>query len=192
MTVSSDTVLANAARLLGDEGNIHLPTGTLLAWLNEAQHTIAVGVPTASTTVADITCVAGARQSLPAGGLSLLGADNVRVVDKGSIDRENTTWQSTVTAANATTMIAVNPANPREFFTYPPREGTPGTLADVEYSVLPAAVTLGDDITLPDQYAEALTDYIVYRGLSEDTDLAEPGRAEHFLKSFSSRVGAGR
>jgi hypothetical protein len=189
MTVSSDIVLANAARLLGDEGNIHWPAYVMLAWLNEAQHTIAVEAPTSSTTVADVTCVAGARQSLPDGGLSLLGVDNVRFVDKGSIDRENTTWQSTVTANNTTAMVAANPANPREFFTYPPREGTPGTLADVEYSVLPAAVTLGDDITLPDQYAEAITDWIIYRGLSEDTDLAEPGRAEHFLKSFSARVG---
>jgi hypothetical protein len=77
--------------------------------------------------------------------------------------------------------------NPREFFTYPPRLG--GTLSNVEYSVVPAEVTLGDDISLPDHYAEALTDYIAYRALSEDTDLAEPGRAEHFLTQYKIRLG---
>jgi hypothetical protein len=190
MSVSSDTVLKNAARILGDEVNTHWPASTLIAWLNEAQHQVAIDVPTASTTVGDITCIAGARQTLPDGGLMILGVDAIRGVTKSSLDREAPAWQS-MTASNSTTMWARSTTNPREFFTYPPREGTPGTLTDVEYSVLPATVTLGDNITVPDQYADALTDYMVARGLSEDTDLAEPGRSDYFLGLYKARVGAG-
>jgi len=47
MSVSSDTVLKNAARILGDEVNTHWPASTLIAWLNEAQHQVAIDVPTA-------------------------------------------------------------------------------------------------------------------------------------------------
>jgi len=188
MAISSDTVLKNAARILGDEANIHWPASTLLAWLNEAQHQIATDVPTSSTTVADVTCVAGARQSLPDGGIMILSVDSLRVVDKPSLDRENPAWKS-MTGSDTTTMWARSAANPRQFFTYPPRLG--GTLADVEYTILPATVTLGDDITVPDHFAEALTEYIVYRGLTEDSDLAEPGRAEHFLGMYNARVGKG-
>jgi hypothetical protein len=188
MSVSSDTVLKNAARILGDAANIHWPASTLLAWLNEAQHQIAVEIPAASKTVAAVTCVEGARQSLPTGSIMILGVDGLRAVDKGGMDSESPAWQST-TGSNTTTMWMRSPTNPREFYTYPPREATPGTLAGVEYSVVPAEVTLGDNIVIPDQYSEALTDYVVARALSEDSDLAEPGRAEHFMASFNARIG---
>lgn len=186
MTVSSDTILGNAARLLGDETNTRWPVDVLLAWLNEAQNRIATDVPTASTTVGDISCVAGARQSLPAGGIVPLGVDGLRVVDKVSLDREAPAWQNS-TPSDTTTMWMRSPTNQTEFYLYPPRIG--GTLADMEYGVLPTVVTMGDAISLPDRFAEPITDYIVSRGLSEDTDLQEPGRAETFLAAFKSATG---
>ena len=45
MAVSSDTVLIDAARLLGDASNVHWPEATLLNWLNECQLEIASRVP---------------------------------------------------------------------------------------------------------------------------------------------------
>lgn len=187
MAVESDTILRDAARILSDVTNTYWDAATLIAWLNEAQAQIAVDVPGASTTSASGLFVTGPRQSLPDGGISVLQIDGLRKVDKKSLDRENPAWMTGATDPSPT-MWMPSVENPREFYLYPPHQGSGGSL-NVQYSVLPGEVTLGDPITVPDRYKEALTDYIVYRSLSEDTDLAEPGRAEHFLGSYYKRLG---
>jgi hypothetical protein len=186
MAVSSDTVLIDAARLLGDASNVHWPAATLLSWLNECQLEIASRVPGSSKTLAAIPCVAGARQALPAGGLEPLQVQNTRRVDKALLDRERPAWMQD-SASDSTTMWMKSTTNTQEFYLYPPRVG--GTI-EVEYAVAPATVTLGDDIGLNDAYAPALVDYLCYRALAEDTDLAEPGRAQHFRESYLARIGS--
>lgn len=186
MATESDKVIANAARLLSDQTNTLWSAGTLIGWLNEAQHRIAVDVPSSNTVAGDVDLVAGARQSLPTGGIQALSCDTLRKVDKAAFDRENAAWQS-ATPSDTGSMWLQSNTNPRTFFVYPPRVGA-GVLP-MEYSVLPAEVTLGDDITMPDQYSDAITDYIVARALSEDSDMAEPGRADSFMASFKMKAG---
>ena len=188
MTTSVDSILNTAARVLGDETTEHWPSSTLLDYLNEAQNRISSDVPGSYTKVADVTMVAGARQTLPADGITALEVAGIRRVDKRSLDRENISWQS-MTANNTTTMWARDPNNPVNFYTYPPRTSTPGTLADVEYEAVPAEGSLGDNIVLDDIYAPAMVDFIVYRALSEDKDLADPVRAVHFLTEYKAKVG---
>jgi len=192
MTTTVDSVLNTAARVLGDETNEHWPAPTLLDAFNEAQSRIASDVPGAYTLVADVTMVAGARQTLPIGGIIPLDIANIRRVDKRAIDRENPAWQGSVTASNTTTMWARDPNHASNFYVYPPRTGTPGTLADVEYSATPAKITLGDPITLDEAYVPAIVDFIVYRGLSEDRDLADPVRATHFLTEYKTKIGVAK
>lgn len=189
MAVESDVVLTNAARILSDVTNTYWGADTLIAWLNEAQHQIATNVPGASTAVSSGGFVTGARQTIPDGGIAFISIDALRKVDKKVLDREDPGWMDMNTDPTPT-MYMMSVTNPRQYFLYPPHQGAGGSL-DIEYSVIPAEVTLGDPITVPDQYAEALTDYVVYRALSEDSDLAEPGRAEHFLGSYFKRLGIG-
>lgn len=187
MSVTSDSVLEKAARLLGDTPNEHWPAPTLLNYLNEAQLDIATEVGGSSTTEVAVTCVEGARQVLPAGGLSPLAIAGVREVSKEMMDREQVDWQTAVTKDNASTMWMPNLHADEEFYVYPPRTATPGTIT-VEYNVAPSEVTLGDNLSIGDEYANALVNYIVARGLSEDTDRKDEARANDFQVLYNAEI----
>jgi len=123
MAIAVDTILTNAARLLSDETNTTWGAGTLVAWLNEAQHRIAYAVPSASTKRADIPfTAASAEQDLPDDGIRILDLVGVRKVDKAALDREKPGWESD-TAANQPTMWMPSEHNPHEFYVYPPHSG---------------------------------------------------------------------
>jgi hypothetical protein len=96
--------------------------------------------------------------------------------------RENVNWEDDTTASDTGSMWMRHEGDNHQFYLYPPRIGSGTVWASVK--VIPDDFSLGDNISIPDEYGVNITDYIVYRCLSEDTDLAEPGRAEHFLTLY--------
>lgn len=186
MTTSTDIILKNAARILGDEENEHWPAGTLMDYLNAGQAQLCVQTPKAYVLTASTATVAGARQSLPQDGVGILNIDGLRVVSKTALDREQPGWIDDVSQSATTTMWMRDPHSPTEFLVYPPSDGANPRV--IEYAAIPADISLGDDLTLADKYAPAITDYVCYKCLAEDTDLQDPLRAEHFLGEFNRKA----
>ena len=79
--------------------------------------------------------------------------------------------------------------NPKEFEVYPPQVG--GEFIEVVYNAQPGDVSITGNIIIDDMYADALIDYVAYRGFSKDTEdaSAELGRATAFYKAFLISAG---
>ena len=86
-------------------------------------------------------------------------------------------------------MFFYDSRNPKEFEVYPPQAG--GETIEIVYNAQPGDATITGNIIIDDMYADALIDYIVYRGLSKDTEdsAAEINRAQRFYQAFL--LGAG-
>ena len=186
MTTSTGTILKNVARILGDETNEHWPAGVLIDLLNVAQNQVCIDVAHANVVTASTATVAGARQSIPTGGIRLLSIDGLREVSKAVLDRESPSWITTVSQSGTLTMWMKDPHTATEYLVYPPSDGASPQL--LEYAAVPADISLGDDLTLADKFVPAVTDYMLYRAFSEDTDLKDPIRSEHFLGEYAKHA----
>lgn len=73
---------------------------------------------------------------------------------------------------------------------YPPQPATPGTV-ELIYSARPADVaTLGAAITLADDYANALIDYLMFRAHQKTSKRGELGKAQFYWQAFLQDLGA--
>ena len=71
-TVVASDILDRASIILQDSTNVRFPESELLDFLNDAQREIVLHRPDANMQNADMTLVAGSKQSIPAGGLRLI------------------------------------------------------------------------------------------------------------------------
>ena len=72
---------------------------------------------------------------------------------------------------------------------YPPQAS--GRSIEVVYNAQPGNATISGNIIISDMYADSLIDYIVYRGMSKDTEdaSAELSRATAFYRAFLVGIG---
>ena len=195
MATTVRSILNRSAALLNDEEFTRWEESELLEWLNDGQRVIARGPATDVYVVrGNITAVAGTVQSLPSDGIRLVDVvknvtdgSNIQQSDYAIVDMLNSTWR------NATAAVAENyfydERNPKEFEVYPPQSG--GETIEIVYNAQPGDATVTGNIIIDDMYADALIDYIVYRGLSKDTEdtSTELRRADSYYKAFL--LGAG-
>ncbi|MGH1374444.1 MAG: DUF6682 family protein [Cellvibrionaceae bacterium] len=205
MAVSADDVLASARRLLQDESSVvqRYSSGEMLAALNEGQRAIVLMRHSANTKVVAFKLSGGARQSLPEDGVAFfrllrnLGADGAtpgRAITGTTVEYLDLADPDWYVAADATRVwqFAADDRDDLAFYVWPPKKDD---YVELMYGAVPEEVTSEDDITLPDMWAAALADYIVYRMLAADTDnVANKERSEnayqHFVAQVSGKVHA--
>lgn len=87
--------------------------------------------------------------------------------------------------------FAYDPANSQEFETYPKASEAVDVYVEAVYSQIPDNVTDGDDdLTIINEYVNALTEYVLSRAFGKDTQYAgQDGRAEKHYKKFLSGLG---
>lgn len=201
-TITVQSRIARAETILQDTTNTRWPVAELLEWFNDGQREIVMRKPDAYTTRESVNLVAGTRQSLPATAVQLIdvprnmGTDGltpggvVRLEDRRILDDQRPDWH-TETAVVAVEHYCFDARDPKQFFVYPPADGT-GSV-EVVYSAAPADVVIGDIdgvITLDDIYANAMLDYMLYRAYSKDADYTEnAGRASGSYQAFLSSLG---
>jgi hypothetical protein len=198
-TILASAIISQAHTIQQDTGATRWSDAEHLDWLNAAQREIVVLSPDANTTIGNLTLVAGTKQDLPAGALSLkrlirnMGAggatpgEAIRATTERELDTIDPNWH----AATATLVVknyTYDPLEPLTYYVYPPMSGATTVLA--AYPALPTAIaTTATAISLPDRYANAMLDYALYRGFLKDADI--PGmlqRATYHRAAFDMAI----
>jgi len=61
---------------------------------------------------------------------------------------------------------------------------------EISYSIPPAeCATEGDNIAIPEIYANALLDYVMFRAFSKDSEYSDPGKAAKYYQMFGNALG---
>lgn len=169
---------------LNDPAKVVWSDPVLLGFLNDALRALIVFRPDASAITEAVKLGAGTRQTIPAGGLRLIGIHRNmgsngqtpgRVIRLGDLQIQDDISPAWHTEIGATVYeYFYDPLLPHEFFVSP---GVPASLAvwiEVSYARTPAEVTdaAATDLPVDASYAPALHEWMVYRAWGGDDDAA--------------------
>lgn len=186
MTIAASVLINQAKTITLDSGATRWSDAEWLDWLNAGQREIVSIAPEAGRTVGNLTTVAGTKQTLPAAATFLhrlirnMGAGGAtpgeapRPTTLELMDRQFPTWHADTSGA-AVKNYMYDPLTPLTYYVWPPMTGA--TQVEAEYTALPSDLTLSSqNIGVPDRFANALLDYMLYRAFSKDIEL--PGMAD--------------
>ena len=211
MAVTVQSVIDRAQTVLQDTTGVRWPViAELVLWINDAQREIALLKPDASATNATVTLATGTKQDIPSGGNRLLkvvrnmsaassgtGKRAVRLVDREVLDAQTPDWHDpTVTGDAAHTTIVkhyiYDEANPRNFYVYPGVAGS--SYVEIIYSSNPATVAQNANLSIPDIFANAVMNYVLYMAYMKDAEYAGNAQraSSHFQIFTTSVTGKGQ
>jgi len=201
MTIRVSDIAVRVGDLLLDEDHIRWPLAEIIRWGNEAMGAILNRHPQAFSRVSVMSLVAGTKQTIPEGGVSLLdvvrnmAADGVtpagaiRRSDRQQLDDADPDWH-THKPKKAVRHYMHDDRMPTVFYVYPP------VVADVKVelvdTMLPAEVAEDDEDGEFDcrvEYTEAVVNFICYRSLSKDADFANGQLASGYYAAFEAALG---
>lgn len=206
MVVAVNTIVSRAQTLLQDTTGIRWPVTELISWINDAQREIVLFKPDAGATTAVIAMAVGTKQTIPAGGNRLLrvmrnmsalsggtGKRAVRIVEREILDSQVPDWHDPAVTGDAAHSTVVkhycyDEQNPRSFYVYPGASSVNAWL-EIVYAAEPTVVTAGQDLSVPDIFANVVLDYVMYRAYSKDADYtAHQARAASHFQMFMTSV----
>jgi hypothetical protein len=196
-------ILNNRVRLLLrdiDTGGIQWKDAELISWFNEACGEIARVRPEATSKTLEISPLsAGAKQSIPAGDSRLLevicnsvsGLEGraVRRVLRSTLDDEDPDWMYQ-NATDTAFRYAPSLTDPRSFYVYPPSlGGVTSGLSLVASGPATEVVGLTDPMPIPDMYAAAVANYVLFRAFGKLTEsTAAQERSVKYINLFNGQM----
>lgn len=207
MTTPAQTIIQSAAETLQDLGAVRWSTAELVRYLNAGQLETVMLRPDSNTVNATFTCVAGAKQTLPTAAVRLLDITRnvasisskgvVRLVNRSLFDNHSPNWQAETGSVNIKHYM-MDPADRTTFYVYPPAIST--AQVNIVYAAYPTAVTIPaggttftavtGNIALPDIFANALVDYVLYKAFAKDAEQAGNGaRSQAHYAAFGTALG---
>ena len=212
MTVSVQSIVDRVQTSLQDTTGIRWPVAELVMWVNDAQREVVLYKPDASAQNVVVNLVPGTRQTLPSTGnrllriiRNMLTADTsspgraIRIVSREVLDAQCPDWHDGTRAqgdnAHGLTVkhYVYDEQDPRTFYVYPGIAAAAATNAFVEmvYSGNPPAVLQGGNLSIPDIFSNAVTDYVLYRAYMKDAEYAANNEraSTHFQLFMSSVTG---
>jgi hypothetical protein len=206
MTISAQSIIRRCVETLQDNTSIRWPVNELTRYLNDGQREVVLYRPDSMVTNATLTCVAGTKQALPANGAKLIevvrnnsasSKRSVRITNREILDAQSPGWHS-IAGVPEVLHFMYDPRDPKVFYVYPP--ATTAAALDVVYAAYPTDIAEPADgslytavtgnISLPDIYGNVLTDYILYRAYTKDSEYAGNGqRAQGHYAAFANALG---
>lgn len=205
MPTTAQSIILDAQLELQDPAGIRWPATELVKHLHDGQRAIAQKRPdTTATVVTFMPTAAGARHTLPATAASLIDIPRnaagrkraITKVDQVLLDATVRDWQGMAPAAEVLHFMH-DLREPRVFLTYPP--ASTAVALQLVYSAYPAATataggaaasTVSGNIDLPDEWANALRYYVLYRAWSKDAEYGgNPQLAAANLQLFRGELG---
>jgi len=182
----------------------------LVLWINDAQREIALLKPDASAINETITLAAGTKQDIPSAGNRLLkvvrnmsaasngtGKRAVRLVDAEVLNGQTPDWHDPTVSGDAAHTDVVKhyiyeESNPRNFYVYPGVSGN--AYLEIVYSSNPTAVAQADNLSIPDIFANAVLNYVLYMAYMKDAEYAgnQQRASSHFQIFTASVTGKGQ
>jgi hypothetical protein len=206
MAVTVNSVIDRVQTVLQDTTGVRWPVvAELVLWVNDAQREIALLKPDASAANNTITLVPGTKQTIPTDGNRLLkavrnmsaasggnGKRAVRLVDREVLDAQTPDWHDPDVGGDATHGSLVkhylyDESNPRNFYVYPGVEGN--AFLEIIYSANPSTVANGGNLSIPDIFANAVLNYVLYMAYMKDAEFAgNSQRASSHYQLFTSAI----
>lgn len=193
--MTPNTIIAQARTILSDTDTDlqRYSPDDLLGYVNDGLKEMVTIRPELFSTIGDYTCVAGqCEQSLRIEDAATLievlcihGSTALTPFDLPVMDAFNPGWRADT--AGAAQQWARFSNDPLRFYVYP--KAPTGQVLDVRYIRLPAIYGADEVITeVPEIYAPALADYVIYRAESRDDEHVNSNRAAQFFQSFVAKV----
>lgn len=199
MTVLASAIIDRAQTIVQDKTGVRWPYAELLGWLNDGQRETAVYKPTATARNVALMLEAGTLQSIGDGGLALLrvtrnlktpvgtpriGGRACRIVEREVLDAQHPSWHDPDQFAynKEVKHFCFDDSDPTHFYVFPGNDGQGAVEAVVSMSPTEVELEAGADINalasyarpinIPDIYANALLDYVLFRAYSKDAEYA--------------------
>lgn len=201
-TITGQNIADKAELVLSDSSNVRWAEAELLGWINTAQRAIASLKPNATAAVANVTMVAGAKQSLPSGYQSLISVTRnmgtgstpgraITMVNKVDLDTAFPGWHGSSYAATTVKACAFDERDPRTFWVYPPQPAATTQQIEAEVSAAPSDLDeLASAISVDDIYEPVILDYVLYRAFSKDIASApNRERADAHQRRYMEALG---
>lgn len=207
MAITAQSIIRRCVDTLQDSTSVRWPVAELVRYLNDGQREIVLHRPDAGLASATISCVAGTKQSIPPNGAKLIEVVRnakpggtfraVRLINKELLEAQIPNWH-TMTPQDEVLHFMYDVRDPKGFYVYPP--ATTNARLDITYSAYPTDVAEPPDgstytavtgnISVPDIYANALQDYILYRAYTKDSEYAgNAQRAQAHYAAFANALG---
>ena len=208
MAITADSLISKVRLILQETtpGDMRWKDPEMLGWVNDAQREVVLLKPSAGAKNTNVQLDQGTLQSIPSDGVMLLnvtrnmlsannnGTDDpgrvIRITDREILDAENPAWH--VDDANVEVLHYIfDEDDPTRYFVYPPQPSVTGYV-NILYSASPTPLAaLGEDIKVPDIYANQIVDYVLYRCYTKDSSYAgNAQRAMNHYQLFRESLGA--
>lgn len=203
-TLSAQSLIDRASELLLDDDPdspaLHWPASKHLGWLSYGQLELVNIKPEAGHKRATEQLAAGTRQSLPADAIDLIeaprnmGGDGltpgaaITVVSLSYMNQALPDWH-THPASRVVEHLMFDDREQRVFHVYPPQPA-PAGYVELVYSARPAFIALiANPISLDDEYAPALVDYLMYRAHQKTSKRGELVKSGLYWQAFLTKLG---
>ena len=211
MATTVQSVIDRVQTVLQDTTGVRWPVvAELVLWINDAQREIALLKPDASAINETITLADGTKQDIPSAGNRLLkvvrnmssasggtGKRAVRLVDVEVLNGQTPDWHDPTVAGDAAHTNVVKhyiyeESNPRNFYVYPGVSGS--AYLEIIYSSNPTTVAQGGNLSIPDIFANAVMNYVLYMAYMKDAEYAGNSQRanSHFALFTNSITGKGQ
>jgi hypothetical protein len=211
MATTVQSVIDRVQTVLQDTTGVRWPVvAELVLWINDAQREIALLKPDASAINETVTLVDGTKQDIPSAGNRLLkvvrnmsaasggtGKRAVRLVDVEVLNGQTPDWHDPTVAGDAAHTNVVkhyiyDESNPRNFYVYPGVSGS--AYLEIIYSSNPTTVAQGGNLSIPDIFANAVMNYVLYMAYMKDAEYAGNSQRanSHFALFTNSITGKGQ
>lgn len=198
-TTKAVSLINRVAVTLQDPTFVRWTQQELLDYLNDAQRQVVLFRPDAKTVNNAFTCVASAKQSLPADGLRLMSVLRntdgraITKVSRKTLDVQLPNWYETAIGTDGVKHYVYDPLDPKVFYLFPKPAIT--NSVDIVYSVSPTDIVVSNFTTdtqvigVDDIYANAIMDYMMYRAYQKDSEFANLNRSSVYYQSFGQALG---
>lgn len=200
-------VVNRASRILFDNTNVRWPVEELLDYTSDGEREVILHRPDANAVNQRVQLVGGSKQTIPANGARLLRVVRnsgtvegsnvpgvaIREAHRDAMDNENPNWHLE-TGRLPTRHFIYDQIDPKTYYVYPPAPGALGSSAPafidiVHLAIPPAITTVGQTMTLTDQYLNPILDWVLYRAYIKDASYAgNMGRAQVHIQNFANSL----
>ncbi len=212
----ADAVLDLARDALNDSGDGTWGLDEKIRWLNQGQLWICDLKAEACAKTEAVQLVAGTRQTLPKhrtngrdslrflGLVRNMGIDGATVgpvilpADMEALDRMHPGWHED-TARRVVKHYLYNPAKKTEYFVWPPVVSSPAVYVELRHVPAPTDVPFSTSrpryiaehhqISIPDDFAQALAEYIAWRCYAKTDDRESREAAAQHMEAFYRAIG---
>lgn len=199
-TLLASNLIARASELAQDETNEVWTSSQALEWVNDAQRSVCLVRPDASSINHSIQLVPGTKQSVDGRRLMSVfrntGIDGVtigraiRLIDKNVKDESDPDWHTEV-ASTVIDEYIYDARTPQVFYVSPPVHASTAVYVEISEATNPADIAdSGDPIDINDIYAPAMIEWICYRFFGRDSEnTPNHARGMYYFKSFFNLLG---